>query len=77
METTYQFIKRIENNQDFLTMLKKGFIPLSLLDKKVYYEYWKDDFKKTKSKTQSILNTSEEYDKAEITIRRAINIMEE
>ena len=77
MENTYQLIKRIENDSDFLTMLKKGLIPLSFLDKKVYYEYYLNDLNRTGSKPQSIFNTSEEYDKSEITIRRAIIAMEE
>ena len=75
MENNYNLIKRIENSQEFLLLIKKGLLPLSILDKKVYYEYFIDDFKKTNSSSQSVTNTSEEFDKSERTIFRAIQFM--
>ena len=77
MGNTYDLVKRIENSEDFLTLLKKGVLPLSLLDQKVYYEYYLNDLKKTGSKVQSVMNTAEEYRKSESTINRAIRFMRE
>ena len=53
MEKNYALIKRIENSQEFLLLIKKGLLPLSILDKKVFYEYYMDDLKRTKSALQS------------------------
>lgn len=75
-ETTYEFILRIENNMDFAIMLKKGLLPISVLSKKVYYEYYKQE-RKAHPKMQSITNTSEEFGVADMTVRRAIKMMEE
>ncbi len=75
-ETTYEFILRIENNLDFTILLKKGLIPISILSKKVYYEYYKQE-RKTHKKMQSITNTSDEFGVADMTVRRAIKMMEE
>ena len=75
MENNYNLIKRIENSQEFLLLIKKGLLPLSILDKKVYYEYFINDFKNTNSSSQSVTNTSEEFDKSERTIFRAIQFM--
>jgi len=75
MENTYQFIKRIENTLDFTTMLQKGIIPLTILDKKVYYEFYINDLKKSKQKTQSVFNTAKEYNVSERTIQRALTYM--
>jgi len=77
MENNHELIVRIENSVEFLSLIKKGLLPLSILDKKVYYEYFLSDFKKTKLKSESIRNTSEEYDVCEMTIKRAIKFMEE
>ena len=77
MGNTYDLVKRIENSEDFLTLLKKGVLPLSLLDQKVYYEYYLNDLKTTGSKVQSVMNTAEEYRKSESTINRAIRFMRE
>lgn len=75
-ETTYQFIKRIENTMDFTILLKKGLIPISLLSKKVYFEYYKKERLSNKI-MQSITNTADEFRVAEMTVRRAIKTMEE
>ena len=76
METTYQILKRIENTASFLTLLKRGLVPVTIFEKKVYYEYYLRDFEMTGSSGQSVFNTSEEYDKSERTIWRAIKFME-
>ena len=72
--TTYEILISFENNLSFLNLLKKGVIPLSVLDKKVYYEYYLNE-RKTTNKAQSITNTSEEYKVSERTIIRAIDFM--
>ena len=38
MSNGYELILKIENTPDFLSMLKKGWIPISILDKRIYYE---------------------------------------
>lgn len=75
MENRYKLIKRIENSSEFLALISKGMLPMVILEHKVYYEYYLDDLKKTQSKSQSVLNTSEEFDKSERTIFRAIQFM--
>jgi hypothetical protein len=60
---------------DFALMLKMGLIPLSILDKKVYYERYLHELT-TVNKSQAITNTSEEYNVHENTIRNAVNFME-
>ncbi len=72
--TTYEILISFENNLSFLNLLKKGVIPLSVLDKKVYYEYYLNE-RKTTNKAQSITNASEEYKVSERTIIRAIDFM--
>ena len=75
MATTYELIKKIEDDTSFLVLLQKGIIPLSILDKKCYYEHYLNE-RKTVSNAQSISNTSEDYNVSEMTIRRAIKVME-
>ena len=73
--TIYEILNVFENDLNFLNLLRKGVIPLSVLDKKVYYEYYINE-RKTTNKSQSITNTSEEYKVSERTIIRAINFMD-
>ena len=75
MGSTYDLIKRMENDADFLTLLKKGMVAISVLDQKVYYEYYMNDLKATNSKVKSVMNTAIEYNKSESTINRAIRFM--
>ena len=77
MENRYQLIRRLESSAEFLPLLNKGILPLSILDRKVYYEHFLNDLKTSTSKTESIRNTSEEFDKCEKTVERAIKFMEE
>ena len=72
---TYELLKKIENDNDFLWMLKKGVIPVSVLDRKVYYEAYLSELKKV-DKKQAIANVSEDYKKSERTIIRAIKAMD-
>lgn len=76
MESTYEVIKRIENNMDFTILLKKGIIPLSVLSKKCYYERYLQERLQT-SKMQSITNTSEEFRISQKTVYNAIKFMRE
>ena len=73
--TIYEILNVFEDDLNFLLLLKKGVIPLSVLDKKVYYEYYLNQ-KKTTNKAQSITNTAEEYKVSERTIIRAIDFMD-
>lgn len=75
MVNTYELIKTVENDSLFLNLLRKGLIPLSVLDRKCYYERYKLE-RETNNKMQSITNTAEEYKVSERTIYNAIKFME-
>ena len=75
MGNTYELIKKTEDEILFLNLLRKGLIPISIMDKKVYYEYYLNELLKW-NKTQAITNTAEEYNVSERTIRRALEVME-
>ena len=75
MDTTYNLIKKIENDSLFIILLKKGLIPLSILDRKCYYERYLLE-RNTNGKLQSITNTADEYNVSERTIYNAIKLME-
>lgn len=76
MGTRFQLIQELENEPKFYSLLQKGFIALSVLDKKCYYERYLLELK-TNKKSQAITNAAEEYKTSEMTIRRAIKFMEE
>lgn len=75
-------LKENETNQLFLTLLRRGLISISILDKKVYYEYYLDQCKLLKDervkkyKIQAVQNTCEEFKISQVTVYRAINEME-
>lgn len=71
---TYKLIKNIEKNIEFLHLIKRGIIPLSILNKKCFYERYLQE-SKTHKKCQAITNTAEEFNVSEMTIRRAIDFM--
>lgn len=73
--TVHQILLSMENDLNYLTLLKRGVIPLSVLDKKVYYEFYINELKSTVHKAQAITNTAEEYHVSERTIIRAIAFM--
>lgn len=75
MGTTHELIKKIENDSFFMALLKKGLIPLTVLDRKCYYEYFLNELK-TNGRWQAITNTADEFNVCESTIRRAIKFME-
>ena len=75
MGSTYELITKIENDSTFLNLLRKGLIPLSVLDRKCYYERYTLELK-TNTKMQSISNAAEEYNVSERTIYNAIKFME-
>lgn len=75
MVSTYELLKEIENTENFATLLKRGVIPISILNKKCYYEKYKEELK-INSKVQSISNVSEDFNVSEMTVRRAIKFME-
>lgn len=72
---TYKLIKKIENDNYFLSLLQKGIVSISILTKKVYYEAYLSEVKKV-NKTQAISNVAEDYKVSDMSIRRAINFME-
>jgi len=72
----YDYLKQVENDMTFLMLIKKGIIPLSILDKKVYYERYLYE-RKTHDASQAITNVTEEYHVSERTVYRAIKLMTE
>lgn len=72
----HDYLIQVENDLSFLMLLKKGIIPISILDKKVYYERFLYE-RKTHKKMQSITNVAEEYGISEKTVQRAIKLMTE
>ncbi len=72
--SVYEILKVFENDLNFLILLRKGVIPLAVLDKKVYYEYYLNQQQKV-NRPQAITNTAEEYHVSERTIIRAIDFM--
>lgn len=75
MVNRYEYLLKIENDTNFIMLLKMGLIPLSILDRKCYYEKYLQELK-TNPKVQAIANTSEDYKVSERTIYNAINFME-
>ena len=71
---TYELIKKIENDSDFILLLQKGIIPLSILNKKCYYEKYLQQLNDC-SNLQAIRKTADNYNVSEMTIRRAIDFM--
>lgn len=74
--SVYDLIKNIEHNKDFGMLLKKGVLPISVVVKKVYYEYYKMELSRKISIADAISNTSIEYRVSTMTVRRAIKFME-
>ena len=73
---TYEIIKELENSPNFLKLLKRGVIPITIFDKKVYYERFQKELKQGGNRWQAIIITSDEFGVSEMTIRRAIKFME-
>lgn len=74
MGSRYDLIKQIESNTIFISLIKKGLLPTTILDRKVYYEFYLNQ-RKQYNNSQSIYNTAEEYRVSERTIRRAVKFM--
>lgn len=74
--TTYKLIKERENDSVFLDMLRKGIISLGVLDKKVYYERYLVELEATGNNWQAVINTADEFNVSEATVRRAVKFME-
>lgn len=73
---TYEIIKQRENDSIFLDMLRKGIISLGIMNKKVYYERYLAELEETQNNWQAIINTAEEFEVSEATVRRAVKFME-
>ena len=76
-----EILKENEDNQLFLSLMRVGVIPLSIMDRKVYYEYYMaqcEDLKKlTKSyKMLAVQNTMDEYHISQTTVYNSIKLME-
>ena len=56
----YNTIKQVETDNRFLRLLQNGIIPLSVLDKKCYYEKYLEQ-RKDNTKGLAIFKTAEEY----------------
>lgn len=69
-----KFLEKHESNPIFLTLLKKGVIPISILDRKVYYLFYLEQ-RKTFSKMQSVENTCHEFEISIGTVYNSIKIM--
>jgi len=73
-QTNYEIIKKIENDDFCLDLIRRGIITLKILDYKVYYERYISELQRV-SICQAITNTAEEFRVSERTIRNAINYM--
>jgi len=69
-----EFLNNNETNPIFLTLLKKGVIPISILDRKVYYLFYMEQLEKH-SKMQSVENTCHEFGISIGTVYNAIKLM--
>lgn len=74
-------LKENENSTLFLTLLRAGVIPLSVLDRKCYYEYYLQQCAELKKLTKSykmlaVQNTCDEFSISEKTVYNAIKLME-
>ncbi len=73
VESNYDYIKR--NEECLLEAIKRGFIPYTIVNYKVYYERYLQELTITQDITQSIFNTAEEYKVSTRTVNRAISYM--
>jgi hypothetical protein len=69
----YEFIKSIEHNQ-FLEMVRRGVVPISIMDYLTVYEFFLNELKST-SKSVAITTTADKYNCSEKTIYNVINFM--
>jgi len=72
---TYELIKQLESNSIFLDLLKKGVVPIKVLDYKCIYERWLTFKAEGFSNAESYTYTADEYKLSENTIRNAVNFM--
>ena len=70
-----KFLEENESNPVFLTLLKKGVIPISILDRKVYYLFYKEQ-RILYSKMQSVENCCHEFEISIGTVYNSIKLME-
>ena len=71
----YDIIKDYQKNEMMLLLLQKGAIPISLLGRLTYYEFYKKELQ-TLKKPKAIQVTAVEFNVSDMTIRRAIKEME-
>jgi len=66
----------ISLGDEFLKLIKEGFISITVLDWKVYYEYYLEEVKRGNKKDHAALNTAVKYDISKRTVYSAIKWME-
>lgn len=77
VRSTYDYIKSKEDDKDFLLLFRKGFMPLNVLNMKVYYErYMLYMTQNNNLKTHSIKDVCAYYNVSYNTVRKAIKTME-
>lgn len=70
-ETRYEQL----NNIDLLMLVRRGFISLHILDWKIFYEKYLQEYDLTGSKMQAYSNVAEDYNVSIDTIKRAVKYM--
>ncbi|KGO88092.1 hypothetical protein Q765_03290 [Flavobacterium rivuli WB 3.3-2 = DSM 21788] len=71
--TRYEKITSL--NDEFLSLIQVGFIPLHLLDWKVYYEAYLQEIKKSKT-SEAINMIAANYDVSRRQVQRIVAYME-
>jgi len=71
----FDLLTTIENDKTYWLLIKKGVIPISILDRKIYYEYYTDKIR-TNKKRKAIELTAIEFDVTLMTVYNAIKFME-
>lgn len=72
---TYKLLTKIQDCDDFAWMLKKGIIPVKVLDYKCYFEKWLQYTERGNSNAQAYTYTADDFGVSENTIRNAVNMM--
>jgi hypothetical protein len=71
----YDYLKKYEDSEQFLFLLKKGVVSLKILNYKCYYEKFLQFQSRGFGKLDSYSMTAEEYKVSENTVRNAVNFM--
>jgi DNA-directed RNA polymerase specialized sigma54-like protein len=74
MVTNYELILKMEKHGEYLQAIRRGIMPIVVMDYRLYYEKYIQE-RKGVSKMQAITNVSEEYGVSESTVKRAVRFM--